>query len=62
MPGTDFRANLRKYGIEPGAPHEVLWNFEKFLIDRRGQVVERFAPDVTPDAEILVSAVERELG
>jgi glutathione peroxidase len=61
LPGTDFRGKLRGYGIDPGAPHEVTWNFEKFLVDRKGEVVDRFAPDVTPDAELLVSAIEREL-
>jgi glutathione peroxidase len=61
LPGSDFRAKLMSYGIQPGAPSEVLWNFEKFLVDRRGEVVERFAPDVAPDAEVLVSAIEREL-
>ena len=24
-------------------------NFTKFLLDREGQVIERFAPTVTPD-------------
>jgi glutathione peroxidase len=61
LPGSDFRQKLVSYGIQPGEPKEVLWNFEKFLVDRRGQVVERFSPDVPPDAEILVSAIEREL-
>jgi glutathione peroxidase len=61
LPGTDFRANLVKHGIDVGAPHEISWNFEKFLVNRRGDVVARFAPDVTPDAELLVSAIEREL-
>lgn len=61
LPGSDFRQKLIGYGIQPGAPSEILWNFEKFLVDRRGNVVDRFAPDVPPDAEILVSAIEREL-
>lgn len=61
LPGTDFRADLIKFGIEPGLPSEVLWNFEKFLLDRRGNVVARFSPDVKPTEEILVSAIEREL-
>jgi glutathione peroxidase len=60
-PGSEFRANLAKYGIA-AAPGEVLWNFEKFLVDRDGNVVDRLAPDVTPDAELLVSAIERALG
>ena len=61
LPGTDFRASLVNYGISVGAPAEILWNFEKFLVSREGEVVQRFAPDVPPDAELLVSAVEREL-
>ena len=61
LPGSDFREKLIGYGIQPGAEHEILWNFEKFLVDRKGNVVERFAPDVTPDAELVVKAVEREL-
>ena len=28
---------------------KIKWNFTKILIDRRGNVVERFAPMVTPD-------------
>ena len=42
-------------------PQDISWNFEKFLVSRRGEVVARFSPDVTPDAEPLVAAVEREL-
>jgi len=33
------------------APKEdIEWNFSKFLIDRKGQVVERYAPAVEPAA------------
>ena len=61
LPGSDFRAKLIGYGIDLGGPSEVLWNFEKFLVDRKGNVIERFAPDVPPDADVLVSAIERAL-
>ncbi len=61
VPGTDFRAELVKYGIDVGAPEEITWNFEKFLIDRNGEVVARFAPNMTPDDPVLVAAVERAL-
>jgi glutathione peroxidase len=27
----------------------IKWNFTKFLVDRDGHVVERFAPTVTPE-------------
>ena len=52
----------RGYGMTPTEDPEVLWNFEKFLVDRQGQVVERFAPMVEPNDPALVGAVERELG
>ena len=28
---------------------DIAWNFTKFLVDGEGQVVERFAPQVTPE-------------
>ena len=29
--------------------NQIKWNFTKFLVDREGNVVERFAPTVTPE-------------
>lgn len=40
---------------------DVRWNFEKFLVSRRGEVVGRFDPDVVPLDRIVVAAIEREL-
>jgi glutathione peroxidase len=62
LPGSTFRAKLVGYGIDPGGPSEILWNFEKFLVDRHGKVVDRFAPEVPPNDPMVVAAVERELG
>jgi glutathione peroxidase len=42
-------------------PGEVKWNFGKFLIDRNGQLVQRFDPPVKPDAPELVQALESAL-
>ena len=28
----------------------IKWNFTKFLVDRKGNVVERYAPNVEPEA------------
>jgi glutathione peroxidase len=56
-----FRERLKGYGIESGKPTDVLWNFEKFLINRKGSVVARFAPDVAADDPRLVSAIDAEL-
>jgi glutathione peroxidase len=56
-----FRERLKGYGIDGGALDEVLWNFEKFLIDRNGEVVARFSPDVTANDPRLLAAVDAEL-
>jgi len=61
LPGTDMRKKLMGYGLDPGAPSEILWNFEKFLVNRAGEVVDRFAPDVTPDSDLLKDAIEKAL-
>jgi len=37
------------------------WNFEKFLLNRKGEVVARFKPDVEPESEEVVNAIEAEL-
>jgi glutathione peroxidase len=40
---------------------EIKWNFEKFLIDKKGNVVSRFRSKVKPESEEIVKAVEAEL-
>ncbi|TVV75490.1 glutathione peroxidase [Sphingomonas solaris] len=56
-----FRDKLERYGIPPKGPGEVLWNFEKFLVGRDGEVVGRFSPEMTPDDPVIVAAIEAEL-
>jgi glutathione peroxidase len=56
-----MRERLKGYGIESANTTDVLWNFEKFLIDRQGAVVARFAPDVAADDPRLLEAIEAQL-
>lgn len=56
-----FREKLKGHGINANAEPEILWNFEKFLISRDGEVVARFSPDTTADDPALVEAVKAEL-
>ena len=53
-------AGLTKFknGVLPGL---VKWNFEKFLVNRDGEVVARFAPTVEPDSPEVVEAVQSAL-
>jgi glutathione peroxidase len=56
-----FREKLTQYGVHPERKEDVLWNFEKFLIGRNGDVIGRFAPDVTADDPRLVAAIDAAL-
>lgn len=47
---------------DPAFAGPIKWNFEKFLIDRNGQIVARFPSGVAPNAEKLVEAIEAALG
>lgn len=40
---------------------DVLWNFEKFLVDRKGQVVDRWNSKKSPASEEIVQAIEKTL-
>ena len=35
----------------------IKWNFTKFLVDRQGHVVERYAPNVEPES--IVDDIEK---
>lgn len=56
-----WRQDLVEYGLTPNPLPEVLWNFEKFLLNKNGEVVARFSPDITADDERLLQAIEVEL-
>lgn len=43
---------LTEQMMRDGKHKEIKWNFEKFLINKNGEVVERFSPSITP-LEIL---------
>ncbi len=58
---SGLRKTLAQHGLGPANDTDVLWNFEKFLIGRHGDVVARFAPDITPDDPRIVQAIESEL-
>ena len=56
-----FKDKLRGYGLTVHDAPELTWNFEKFLVNRSGQVVARFAPDTLPTDPAIVQAIERAL-
>jgi glutathione peroxidase len=46
---------------DPRFAGDVAWNFEKFLVSRKGEVVNRFRSKVTPESEQMEGAVQAEL-
>ncbi|MEI7377433.1 glutathione peroxidase [Dickeya chrysanthemi] len=59
--GSEFYERRVSKGQAPVHPGDILWNFEKFLINRRGEVIARFSPDMTPDDSVIIKAVEQAL-
>ena len=61
-----LKTHLAEYAADnglpaPNGPPELLWNFEKFLVDRHGKVIARFSPDMTPDDPQITAAIESAL-
>jgi glutathione peroxidase len=47
---------------EPDGPGDIKWNFAKFVVGRRGNVVARFTPPTAPGAPEVRGAIEQALG
>jgi glutathione peroxidase len=47
---------------DPQFGGDIKWNFTKFLFDRKGNLLARFEPNVTPDSPEVQTAVESALG
>jgi glutathione peroxidase len=54
-------AYLTDLKINPVHGGDVTWNFNKFLIDRKGRIVARFTSKDKPDSEAMIAAVEEAL-
>lgn len=54
----DLYKYLTSVETKPKGKGKVSWNFEKFLLNRKGEVVGRYGSGVAPDAKELVSAIE----
>ena len=54
-------AFLTDKAIHPTTGGELTWNFNKFLIDRTGKVVERFGSGDKPEGEKVTQAIEAAL-
>jgi glutathione peroxidase len=42
-------------------PGDIEWNFEKFLINRQGEVIKRYPPQTAPDDAVLLQDISEVL-
>jgi glutathione peroxidase len=56
---SDFEKRLTDKGLITGQDHEIHWNFEKFLVDANGNIIERFFPDVAPNDSLIIEKIEK---
>ena len=53
---------LTNKATNPEFAGDITWNFNKFIIDRNGKVIARFASKDKPDADNVIAAIETALG
>lgn len=51
---TEKNTNCNFYG-------KIKWNFTKFLINRRGEIVDRFSPMTKPNSDTVIKKIEETL-
>jgi glutathione peroxidase len=44
---------------ESPVPGDVKWNFQKYLVDRKGNVVEKFLPGTKPEEKEVIDKIEQ---
>ena len=54
-------AELTEKTDAEGNAGDITWNFEKFLVSPDGQIVGRFRPQVEPESDEVVTAIEANL-
>jgi glutathione peroxidase len=61
----DKQCDLYKYLTDDKAGHNfggpVTWNFQKYLVDTEGNLIAKFGPRTSPEAEKVTKAIEAAL-
>lgn len=47
--------------LDKGETTDVVWNYEKFLISKDGEIVQRFSPEIEPDDARISRAIESQM-
>ena len=61
LTGLITKLLLRVRGDILPKDHEVNWNFNKFLVDKKGYPVARYSSEIEPDSPTLIKQIEVEL-
>jgi glutathione peroxidase len=59
--GDEFEERLKGYGQTRANSTDILWNFEKFLIGRDGEIAARISPDVVAEDARILEKVKEEI-
>jgi glutathione peroxidase len=54
-------AFLTSKETDPKFAGKIGWNFAKFLVDKKGQVIDRFQPGLNPSSEKVTGEIEKAL-
>ena len=54
--------HLNSIDVKPRGKGDVKWNFEKYILDRTGKPIARFASKVKPDSKAFITAINKALG
>ena len=57
----DLYKFLTDKAAHPDTGGDIRWNFTKFLVDRKGNIVARFEPKTAPDTPEVRAAIEKAL-
>ena len=60
--GKDAHPLYQWIAAQAGEAAAPRWNFHKYLIDRKGELVDVFPSKVAPESKQLVEAIEEQLG
>ena len=58
---TGLYKYLKQLDTNPKGSGDISWNFEKFLLDRHGNVIARFEPRTRPDDPEVLAVVAKAL-
>ena len=57
--GSDQDSLYQYLTKESPVPGAVTWNFQKYLVDRKGNVVEKFTPKTGPEEKEVIDKIEQ---